>query len=439
MDQRRVKLLTVMKVLAAGALLYSTSAQAIPGQPFPDPTTRFPTSLPDQPLTATPDPDSYTSDGQAASLLQANCPPGPTGKPEIDRITTGTSCFERSISLQRFSIHLGRHAGGQGDILGEFDGVRMDYRIGDELNLNGIAGYQALGTEDAFNPARQVYGISAEMAPTVRTWDLSSYYIEQQENGRPIDRSVGGAVRHMQPGRSMLVYLDYDVPNDAIGTLMTSGAWKLPFRTTVSATINRHHRPIPPRQQHYLTESMAVTQGWFWIVPTERLTHYSATGDRRIDILAGSLSHALTRRIQLNSDIVRLDVDDSETSPRTSEQIYHLELSGNDLFVPGDRSKLDLRHTSSADGETRSASIDTRFSLQRFWSVVSRLRADHIRPGPDGSARWVAAPEVKVEYRPGKQYGFHIEAGRNVPVSKDAVAAAGIPAYFVSLGYQVDF
>ena len=108
-------------------------------------------------------------------------------------------------------------------------------------------------------------------------------------------------------------------------------------------------------------------------------------------------------------------------------------------MVPGDRSKLDLRHSVTGTGRSTTATFDTRYAIKRFWNLISQLRADYHSPADEGGSSWAASPKVKMEYRPNKQFGFHIEAGGNLSNGENVAADDGRTSYFVSLGYQIDF
>ena len=353
-------------------------------------------------------------------------------------------CIAPSDEQQRFSVQLGRRIGTDGEILGEFDGVRMDYRLSDSLKLNGIAGYPVLTPEDMFNAERQVFGINVATNQLDRTWDLNGYLIEQQGNGQRNGKSMGGVLRYRQSGRSLLAYLDYDVTDNSLGTFMASGAWRLPFKTTISATLDRRNRPIPVHQQKFLQQSMTVTEGWNWILPADRLAHYTGDDCSEVSTLAFGLSHELSQRIILSGDVAVLETtDDAGTSPVTtapsSEYSYHFKLIGKDLLMPGDRNKLDLRYNVTESGRTSTAAFDTKYEINRFWNIMPKLRADYHRPVLESSPRWIASPTVKMEYRQTKQSSFKLETGGEWTSGMKAITDDSRSSYFASLGYQAKF
>jgi len=370
------------------------------------------------------------------------CLQGIAGDEYADTHAAEKPCINSTDLRKPFRIQLGRRIGTRADILGEFDGVRVDYRLGDGLILNGIAGYPVLAAEDIFNPDRQVFGLSATADRPDHTWELNGYLYEQQANGQVSGRSMGGAIRHLKAGRSMLVYLDYDPDTSSVSTLLASGALKLPFNTTLSATLDLQSRSIPGPQKQYLTHSMTVMDGWEWILPDDRLAHHIGNGASEVDMLAVDLSYALSRRIKLRGDVILLNVDNgSGAAARSglSEYYYHLKITGKDLMVPGDRSKLDLRRSVTDAGQTYTASFDTKHAVKRFWNFISQLRADYHTSADAGGSGWAASPKVKMEYRPSKQFGFHIEAGSNLSKGENVNVKDSRSSYFVSLGYQAKF
>lgn len=442
-----VILQVLVLVLGPGTAFHSTGAWAIPGHRTHS--VRATASTPEISAAApalmhdwNTDPDGAESWQEHISLHDYNCRQEIARAEHIDNIPTGRPCVETPDTQERVSFQYGRRVGDRGDILGEFDGVRVDYQLGDGMTLNGIAGYPALAAEDVFNPARQVFGISAGTDPSARTWDMHSYLIEQQENGLLTGRSMGGAIRYLKPVRSLLVYLDYDLANNTLGTLMASGALKLPFKTIFSATLDLQNRPIPDRQQNYLQHSMAMAEGWQWTLPADRLSYYTGEPSSEVSILSVGLSHALTQRIKLSGDLVVLDAatdSDAAASVQASEYFYHLKLSGKNLIIPGDRSKLDLRYSVTEDGRTNTATFDTRHTFKRFWNLISQLRADYFNPAHESRPRWLASPNIKMEYRRNKQLGFHVEAGGELSNGEDSATAESRCSYFVGLGYQLKF
>ena len=247
MKRNPVPLLVYVLAIGQGTLLFPVIAGAIPDNQAPvNRHNRFDSRLSHQ------QPDSYyrgriqapmkiRRDRQSLSFASHICWQDPGSIAPTEYRSKGKSCVDPSDTQQRFSVQLGRRIGTSDDILGEFDGVRVDYRLSDRLKLNGIAGYPVLAAKDMFNSNRQVFGISVATNQLGRTWDLNGYLIEQRVNGQTNGKSMGGVIRRLQSRRSLLAYLDYDVTDNS---LVAHGVRRL--ETPIQNHDECDHRPPQP-------------------------------------------------------------------------------------------------------------------------------------------------------------------------------------------------
>jgi hypothetical protein len=362
-----------------------------------------------------------------------------------DTNLTDDACGSPANQQDRFSVRFGERIGPDSGILGEFDGIRVDYRLAGDLKLNGIAGYPVLSTQDKFNASRQVFGVSAATGKFARSWDLNSYLLERQDNGQVTSREVGGALRYLRAKRSLLLFLNYDAVNHSLGGFMASGALKLPYRTTISATFDLRNSPLHKRQQRYLQQSMAATEGWTWDLPTDRITYFTQDLSEEVATLSVGMTHAFSNRLKLTGSFARLDAssvadaDNLSAATTPSEYFYHLKLSGKNLMFPGDSNLLDLSHHVAEATRTSSALLDTRYVINRRWNVSPRLRTDYSDSALEKSVKWVTSPSVRMEYHWRELYGFKIEAGGEWVTEQMSHADKNQTSYYLSLGYKAQF
>jgi len=241
MERSPVVLIVCCLGLLPGTLLVSPEAGAIATNPSPliagtEPLPDF-SGVARVPRPAEPPAEeTRVADTAPAPAAPAAAPPERGPAAEIPCLSSFLSdesqdsdaesqpCDDPSAAQQRLSLKFGRRMGTGSGILGEFDGVRVDYRLTGGLTLNGVAGYPVLSDKDKFNVARQVFGFSADIPRFARAWDLNSYLIEQQSNGKATSRTVGGAVRYLRPKRSLLLFVDYDVVQHSLGAFTAAGA-----------------------------------------------------------------------------------------------------------------------------------------------------------------------------------------------------------------------
>jgi hypothetical protein len=353
-------------------------------------------------------------------------------------------CIDPFDTRQCFSVRLGRHIGSDRDILGELDGIRVDYSMRGGLKLHGIAGFPVSTSGETFDPARKVFGISAATKRLARPWDVNGFLLEQQNDGNTENRSMGGIVRYTQPEWSWLVYLDYDAAENSWGATTASGAWKIPSGTTLSATLDRRTQPIPDRQLTYLQQSRSVLKGWDLALPVDQVAAYTRDGNGEVSTLAVGVSQALSRRIQLSGDLAVLEAGggihaEAVKTVQAREYLYHSRLSGNSLLLPGDHNNLDVRYNLSPAGRVSSVAFDAQYKMAPHWNVTPVLRCDHRSAGPDNPSSWVISPVLKMDYRPNRHSGLQIKAGGAWARGIEAETVDSRGSYFVSLAYQSRF
>lgn len=361
--------------------------------------------------------------------------------------TTGEIlCAEAPNGDARLSLQFGRGISTATGMLGHFDGFLVDYRLDGDTTLNAVAGYPALSSDDTFNADRQVFGIGATSHKFVGAWDLSSYLVEQQDQGRTESRAVGGAARYLQPERALLVSLDYDIGNSALGTLMISGAWKLAGLTTLSATLDLRQSYLRTPQERYFQQTLASTQGWKRALPMDRIKQLASDAPGGVKTLSLSLAHSFSNQLDLNGDLSVLHTrhdatGDSEDlgSGNATEYFWRLKLTSRNLISAGGQSSLDLRHNATAWSHTASAAVDTKYAIDRRWQLSPRLRTDYHNDQQANSQRWVAASGVRMEYRWKQDYALRFEAGGEWATERDDAGVDSRAAYFLKLGSQVQF
>ena len=462
-----VRVAVCLLVLGPSTLLFSAATCAVPASPslraFSDePTSNSPAArqsferieMHAQSATEPPLRSSVTENSSvgltqtriAQPQLSIPCVHGVRSDPPSDGKAGGTLCSTPSDNQQRLSIQFGSRIGSHSGMLGELDGIRVDYRLTGGLTLNGVAGYPVLSSNDKFNVSKQMFGINAVTGKFARAWDMNSYIVEQQSNGQVTSRSVGTAVRYLQPKRSLLVFLDYDVFDQPRGSFMASGALKLPYKTTLSATIDIRNNTIRKEQLKYLQKTMADNDGWSWILPDSRIKHYTRRRDNEVATVAVGLSHNFSQRIRFSGDIAMMDVFSTSASDtpasdseRLSEYFYHLKLSGKDLMSAGDKNTLDFHHRTTDASTTTSAAIDSKYAINRSWNISPRLRTDYRNNRPDNSIQWVTSPALKMEYRGRENFTVQFQAGGEWLASEKPEGNESSSSYFLKVGYKARF
>jgi hypothetical protein len=355
-------------------------------------------------------------------------------------------CTERPDEQRRFSIQLDRHIGTGRGILGDVGGVHVNYHLTPGLTLNGVAGSPVLSASDKFDITRRAFGISADLTNFAGSWDLNSYLIQQHDHrGPPAGRAVGGALRYLQTRRSLLFYADYDFVEESRTAFMASATWMPASDTSIIATLDIRNSPIQKRQQNYLQQSMVSAKGWNWMLPSNRINQLIKDRAGGVGTLALGLSHAFSKRLTLGGDVALIDGanNDKESHGRSLqapfEYFSHLKLNAKNLMGSGDSSVFDLRHRSTDSSQVSSASIHTRYDINRCWSVNPRFSADYSSKGHNNSVSRVRSSAVKIQYRWKRKGTLQFKLGGKWLSEDTPDTQKDYSTYFLDLGYQTKF
>jgi hypothetical protein len=258
------------------------------------------------------------------------------------------------------------------------------------------------------------------------------------------DRSaLGGALRYTHDNRSLLISADYDLLHHSLSRFMVSSAWKPLPSSTISTTLDIRQSNLPTPQNSYLQQTIALTDGWKWGLPFDRINNLSANVTNDVTAFGFSLFHLLPRNIKLNSDIAVLNVsneaaltDLNAPVPDFNEYYFNLTLSAKSLLIPGDNNRLTLRSYVSDTSRHSYSMFDGSYALSHQWLLAPKLKIDYRDNLSEHSTQWVASPALKIEYRWNKRSIIHFTTRGEWSKHQDSSSDAYDASYVVSLGYQ---
>ncbi len=353
-------------------------------------------------------------------------------------------CAATPQSTQRAGIRFGHRMSTQNNLLGNLDGVVVNYGLGN-FDFNGMAGFPTGGNANRINPSQQLFGFSAGIRKLPKGWDLGGYMMELKSTNQHDRSALGGALRYTQDNRSLLISADYDLLNHSLSRFMVSSAWKLRPSSTLSTTLDIRQSDLPTPQNSYLQQTIALTEGWKWGLPFDRIKNLSANASTDVAAFGFSLSHLLPRDIKLNSDIAVLNVskevdlnDLKAPLSEFNEYYFNLTLSGNGLLLPGDSNKLTLRSYISESSRLSSSIINGSYALSSRWHLAPKLQIDYHDNLSDHSTQLVASPALKVEYQWRKRSKIHFTTSGEWRKHQNSTDEKYASSFVVSLGYKTD-
>ena len=112
------------------------------------------------------------------------------------------------------------------------------------MTINTTFGYPVDVLNAGVRTNREFVGIAAEFGTLFRSWDFSTYAIEQKYNGVTDRRAVGVETRYFQPGRSLIALIDYDTFFKTLNSATVIGGVTLPGSWTLSFNFDHRNTPI---------------------------------------------------------------------------------------------------------------------------------------------------------------------------------------------------
>lgn len=389
--------------------------------------------------------DSSAEVVKLGSSFEVPCLQGTSYEQNLALEPTDTLCGKPQESDQRLGLRFGHRMRTRNRMLGDFHGLMFDLGLGD-FALNGVAGFPAVYGSDQINPKNQLYGFSAGSGKLAKAWDLSGYFMELQGSNQDRRSALGGAIRYSKTNRSLLISADYDMLNHTLSRFMLSSAWKPLPRSTLSTTIDIHQSYLPTPQKNYLQQSMALTEGWKWGLPLDRIQVLSASSCTDVAAFGMSVTHAWSKNLKLDSDIAILNVSQDNNSNNLAasltnfnEYYFYLKVSGKNMLLTGDSNSVTLRHNASETSRLSSSLLDGSYAIARQWGLTPRLQIDYRENQSDNSIQWLVSPAVKVEYRWQKQSKINFNAAGKWWKRQDPTDEESHLSYVVSLGYQTKF
>ena len=353
-------------------------------------------------------------------------------------------CSSPLQSRQGLGLKFGHRMRTSNSMLGDFDGLMVDYALGN-FAVNGIAGFPAASGSNGIDPKKHLFGFSASSRKLIKGWDLGGYMMEQQDADQDSRSALGGALRYSKANRSLLISADYDILKRTLSRFMISSAWKLLPSSTLSTTFDIHQSYLPTPQKNYLQQSIALTEGWKWGLPSDRIKDLSTDSATDVTAFALSLSHALSNNLKLDSDFSILNVSKEDTNDLASslskynEYYFYFKMSGKGLLLPNDSNTVSFRHNVSDTSRLSSYLLDGSYDLNRQWHLTPRLQIDYRNSLSEPSIQWVASPALKLEYRLHSKSKINFKAAGEWKKDQVATGEEYHSSYAVSLGYRTDF
>jgi tetratricopeptide (TPR) repeat protein len=140
--------------------------------------------------------------------------------------------------------NLGRQRG-NGGVIGRFDGARVGYRFNDSLDGQVLVGFPLESySSDGLNTDRVQVGAAGQALEVFDLVDVALYTNYQNEDDLNYRAAIGGEVRHLRRGRSIVASIDYDAYFNAVNIAMLLADIEVSDELSVNTLLEYRKSPI---------------------------------------------------------------------------------------------------------------------------------------------------------------------------------------------------
>ncbi|PLX98111.1 MAG: hypothetical protein C0623_13760 [Desulfuromonas sp.] len=368
----------------------------------------------------------------------------PDGEDESTISSLYIDTLARKIDL---SARIGRQTRSSGGVLGRFDGGLLRWQLHDMVAMNLVGGYPVASAADTtIDTERPFYGVSIYLGTFANRWNVSTYYITQENDGVLDRQAVGGEVRYFDPTLSFFSLVDYDTSYSELNTALLTANWQLPGKTSLNLSVDYRNSPV------LMTSNALQGQPVYSISELQALYTDEEIRQLALDRTAKSTSYTfgvtqpLTQKFQLSGDVTASRFSSTPASggvaaqPGTDTELYYsLQLIGSSLFKVGDIAIFGLRYSDSTSSKLYSANVNTRYPVTRNFRVNPRVVYDYRTNKLDDGSLWKFRPLLRLDYVLKRQYHFEFEGGGEWSSEKTAGLQEDRRGYFFTVGYRVEF
>ncbi len=366
---------------------------------------------------------------------------GNPAKTRINALYLDAEDMKRGVSGR-----IGRQSRSSGGILGRFDGGVLSYEVLPQLELHAAAGFPVDSVSSmSIDPDRYFYGLSADIGPIQTNYDFNVFAINQSIDGITDRQAIGGEIRYSGRRMSLFGLVDYDVSYNELNTVLLTGNYIFPDRTTVNASFNYQNSPILTTRNALQGQTTTSISDLMAIYTEDQVRQFAVDRTATNTSFTAGVSRPLTDKLQASGDLTVTKLSDTvasggvAASPGTDvELFYSAQLIGSNLIRQGDIAIVGVRYADATTSDTVTLSLNTRYPFTRDLRINPRVRADYRTTDTQGK-EYKIRPSARINYRWDRNISFEGEGGGEWSSNRTTSTTEDTKGYFFNLGVRVDF
>jgi tetratricopeptide (TPR) repeat protein len=364
------------------------------------------------------------------------------GRYGISTALIGTTLKESGISAL-----IGRQTRNSGGVYGRLDGAVVSFPVSDSIRLNAVAGSPNWSRFDApFKYDRYLYGTSVDFSHVLPGLDTSLFVIEQRDRSVIDRRGVGAEFRYFDNNKSAFGTIDYDIHFNRLNAAIFSGSWTFADKSVLAGGVNYQRVPYLSTWNAIQGQPYLTLYDMLKLSTQEQVQQFAIDRTPDFESAMVSYSRPLSENFQFGADATVTSLSGTPPSggvdgtfPSGTEYYLSAQLSGTNIFKPGDMFVGALRYASLADSNVYFLDVNTRYPITNSLLVSPRIRLGY-RYGTTTDLREVTVlPTLLVNYQMTKDLGLEAEVGYDWTSSTLAHVKSVTNNFFVTLGVRYDF
>jgi tetratricopeptide (TPR) repeat protein len=337
----------------------------------------------------------------------------------------------------------GRQTLRSGGVLGRFDGVFAGYHLNDLWAANVVVGVPVDSFDSGLDVDKQFYGINADLV-SGDYLDLNAFYFEQKADGLVDRQAIGGDIQYLQPTKSLVGLIDYDIHYDQTNIVFLSGTWALASGTSLYSSLDYRTSPLLTTSNALQGQPVTSLDDLKESFTTSEIETIAQDRTATSESLSIGASRFFTKTLQgtLDATLANLDATEAsagvEATPGSEGGYYSLQMIKNDLALSEDVSVLTLRYADTDVSGTSSIQASYRLPLNG-WRINPLGRLDFRKNKDDDDYRNTLKMVMRADYRARRNLQLDMEFGLEWSDEEVANVKQDSSRYYARVGYYWDF
>ncbi|WP_315766582.1 MULTISPECIES: tetratricopeptide repeat protein [unclassified Bradyrhizobium] len=299
-----------------------------------------------------------------------------------DKYGVSTAQVDYTLKEADVTLRVGRQSRNTGGVIGRFDGAVVSWQQSPAFRFNVLAGSPNWSRFDApFKDNKSLYGASIDFGKILGGLETSVYLITQYDRNVIDRQAVGAEFRYFDSNKSILGTIDYDTYFRQLNAAIFSGTYTLEDKSVFNASVD--YRKVP-----YLSTWNAL-QGQPFLTLYDMMKFNTAAEikqfaiDRTPTFESAMISYSkpLNDTWQVSTDATVTNLTGTlpsggvDGTPASGLEYYlSAQLTGNNIFTPGDLFMGAVRYASLADSKIYVLDLNSRYPITPNLSVSPRVR-----------------------------------------------------------------